>query len=154
MEAITHLRRLFAYDDWANREALQSIRAPTPPRARKVMAHVLAAERLWWNRLNGEAQAFPVWPEWTLAECGAQIADLPPRWREYLDRLTPAGPSTPVGYVNTKGESWTSRAEDILLHVVLHSTYHRGQIATDLRAAGREPATTDFVHALRQGLVR
>ena len=42
---------------------------------------------------------------------------------------------------------------DILAHVVLHSAYHRGQIAAAVRAGGGEPAYTDMIHAVRQGLV-
>jgi len=37
--------------------------------------------------------------------------------------------------------------------VITHSTYHRGQIAADLRAAGVQPAYTDFIHGVRQGLI-
>ena len=43
--------------------------------------------------------------------------------------------------------------EDILTHVVLHSAYHRGQIASQMRAGGAPPAYTDFIHAARQGLI-
>jgi uncharacterized damage-inducible protein DinB len=41
----------------------------------------------------------------------------------------------------------------MLVHTVLHSAYHRGQVAAEVRAAGGEPAYTDFIHAVRQGLV-
>ena len=43
--------------------------------------------------------------------------------------------------------------EDILTHVLLHSAYHRGQIASQVRAGGEQPAYTDFIHAVRQGLI-
>ena len=39
------------------------------------------------------------------------------------------------------------------MHVLMHSAYHRGQIALEMRAAGMEPAYTDFIQAVRQGLV-
>jgi len=40
----------------------------------------------------------------------------------------------------------------VLQHVVLHSTYHRGQIAAALRARGH-PGHHDFIHAARLGLI-
>jgi uncharacterized damage-inducible protein DinB len=43
--------------------------------------------------------------------------------------------------------------QDVLTHVVLHSAYHRGQIASQMRAGGEQPAYTDFIHAARQGLI-
>ena len=58
-----------------------------------------------------------------------------------------------VEYRNSKGESWSSSVEDILAHVLLHSAYHRGQIALQMRSSGIAPAYTDFIHAVRQGLV-
>jgi len=39
------------------------------------------------------------------------------------------------------------------MHVIMHSAYHRGQIATDMRAAGLTPAYTDFIHSIRRGFV-
>jgi uncharacterized damage-inducible protein DinB len=35
----------------------------------------------------------------------------------------------------------------------MHSAYHRGQIASLMRAGGGIPAYTDFIHAVRQGLI-
>ncbi len=65
----------------------------------------------------------------------------------------PAGLAETVVYKNSKGEPWTSTVEDILTHVLLHSAYHRGQIASQVRAGGEQPAYTDFIHAVRQGLI-
>ncbi len=58
-----------------------------------------------------------------------------------------------VRYVNSAGEGWSSRVEDVLMQVILHGAYHRGQIAADLRAVGAEPAYTDFIEAARRGLL-
>lgn len=41
-----------------------------------------------------------------------------------------------------------------LTHVAMHSAYHRGQIAGELREPGNTPPYTDFIHPVRQGLVR
>ena len=58
-----------------------------------------------------------------------------------------------MSYRNSQGETWSSRKDDILMHVVMHSAYHRGQIAADMRIAGLVPAYTDFIHSVRQGFV-
>jgi uncharacterized damage-inducible protein DinB len=34
---------------------------------------------------------------------------------------------------------------DLIRHVVNHSTYHRGQLATQLRQLGQIPPATDFI---------
>jgi uncharacterized damage-inducible protein DinB len=154
-EILRRHQRLFAYDDWANRQALAAIAAvgAPPPRSLKLLAHIAGAERLWLGRLCRESRPAAVWPDMDLAGCGSALDDLARPWKEYLGALTPAGLDETVSYVNSKGEPWTSSVEDILTHTVLHSSYHRGQIAADMRASGHAPAYTDYIHARRQGFV-
>jgi uncharacterized damage-inducible protein DinB len=155
MNLISHLQRLFAYDEWANREALNAIRSasPAPARSLGLLGHIFSAERLWLERLTGQKQSLPVWPTLTIEQCEAQAAELPALWKQYLAASTEASLARTVSYKNSKGEPWDSRAEDVLLHIVMHSAYHRGQIATDLRASGATPAYTDFIHAVRHGRI-
>jgi uncharacterized damage-inducible protein DinB len=154
-EVLRRHRRFFAYEDWANREALASLAAAPPPPARslKFLAHVAGASRLWLGRLRGAETPVAVWPDLDLGECRAALEDLGRLWTAYLAELNPAELEETVSYVNSKGEPWTSRVDDILTHVVLHSSYHRGQIAADTRASGHTPAYTDYIHARRQGFV-
>jgi uncharacterized damage-inducible protein DinB len=155
MELLEHLRRQFAYNEWANREVLAGLKAsPDPPiRPRQLLAHILSAERLWLERIRQQPQSLSVWPDFTFDQNEQQIIDLARLWSEFLDQISPPGLSETVVYKNTKGEPWTSSVEDILTHVLLHSAYHRGQIASLVRAGGEQPAYTDFIHAVRQGLV-
>ena len=149
---LEYLQRLFAYDIWANQEVLRSLQSasPVPPAALKRFSHVLSAERLWLERLTGQKQTLPVWPELSLRQIEAQANETVELWKDYLQRLGEDDLSGRCQYRNTKGEPWSNRTEDILLHVVMHSAYHRGQIASDMRAAGFTPAMTDFIHAVRQ----
>jgi uncharacterized damage-inducible protein DinB len=155
VELREHLLRQFAYDAWANGEVLAGLKTSAHPVARplQLLAHILSAERLWLERIRKQPQSLPVWPDFTLDQCQAQIADLARLWREFLGQLSPEELSDKVAYKNSKGEPWTSTAEDVLTHVVLHSAYHRGQIASQVRTSGETPAYTDFIHAVRQGLI-
>ena len=156
MDIVDYLHRLFAYDDWANREVLSSLRtAPNPPpQSLKLTAHILSAEGLWLARLKQQKPALSVWPELVLAQCKAEADMLGASWRSYLEECREADLSHQIRYVNSKGETWSSQVNDVLLHVITHSAYHRGQIASDMRAAGLTPAYTDFIHAIRQELVK
>jgi uncharacterized damage-inducible protein DinB len=155
MGTLKHFQRLFTYDDWANREVLAALQksATPPPRSAKFLAHIVSAEKLWLERLNSQKQTYPVWPDFTLEQCALEIENQRRLWQAYLDSTTDDDLSALLTYKNTKAESFTSRKEDILMHVILHSAYHRGQIATDMRAAGLTPAYTDFIHAVRQQFV-
>jgi len=114
------------------------------------MSHILGAELLWLSRMEGVPSKLPVWPELTVEQCQAFLSKLSSEL-EHLEHLGPL--DRPVSYRNSKGEPWTSTVEQILTHLVIHSAYHRGQIASDLRSSGQEPAYTDYIHAVRQGLI-
>lgn len=145
-------RRLFRYDRWANREVLDSLRsvADPPPKSVRWLAHIIAAEALWLARIQRRPQPMPVWPEFRIDELPRVVETVSGEWEKFLEN--PALDST-CEYTNSKGERFTSDVRDILMHVINHSTYHRGQIAADMRTGGLEPAYTDFVHAARQGKV-
>jgi uncharacterized damage-inducible protein DinB len=152
---IEYIQRLFSYDDWANREVLDSLQAlkVAPARSVKLLAHILSAEKLWYERLQLQKQTYPVWPEFSLEHCKLEAEEMPKLWKAYLRSLKEDGLTRSLSYKNTKGENFSSSKQDILMHVIMHSAYHRGQIAADVRAAGFVPPYTDFIHATRQGLL-
>jgi uncharacterized damage-inducible protein DinB len=148
------LDRLLRYDIWANGETLDSLRqGPPPARSLKWMGHIVGAEHLWLARLRQQPAPLPVWPDLPVEQCAARLGELSGMWQEFLADAGPRKYSERVTYINSKGEEWTNVVEDILTHVTIHSAYHRGQIASDLRAAGQTPAYTDFIHAVRQGFI-
>ena len=163
---------MFAYDHWANRECLRGLQvwgatqaAEASPVAAGLgsavgrMGHILSAEKLWLERIRRVPQSMAVWPSSTFEECDALADEMASAWKDYLAGLSAGGLLSDSGldemveYKNSKGELWSSRIGDVLTHVLMHSAYHRGQIALEMRAAGMEPAYTDFIHAVRQGLV-
>ena len=142
---------LLDYTRWANQEVISTLLAGTTPRATKLMAHIVAAEMVWLSRIRREPQPIAVWPEISIEECSALAADLPTRWRSVLEDFSGEKSATEIPYVNTQGDSFTSTVEQMILQVVTHAAYHRGQIASELRAAGLTPPSTDFIVAARQG---
>ena len=155
MNLADYMRRDFSYDAWANEETLRAIEAAGGQDARslQLMSHICAAQRIWMERLKQQRQSVAVWPEFDLKRCREEIADLNRLWHEYLDLITAGDVSQTISYKNSKGEAWTSTIIDVLTHVVVHSAYHRGQIASHMRTSGQTPAYTDFIHGVRQGMV-
>jgi uncharacterized damage-inducible protein DinB len=147
---------MFNYDCWANRECLAALRPadPSPDKVLRLLAHTLSAQKLWLERMRGVHQSVAVWPASTLADCAALTGEMESSWKKYLTSLQPADFDNQIDYRNSKGELWSSRVEDILTHVLIHSAHHRGQIALEMRASGFQPAYIDFIHGVRQGLVK
>jgi uncharacterized damage-inducible protein DinB len=145
---------MFAYDAWANRACLAAMTAGSvSPDIIGRMAHILSAQKLWLDRILKQRQSMPVWPGSTIEDCRELAEEMSSAWRSYLSHLSPGALDNKIEYRNSKGEPWSSRVEDVLTHVLFHSAYHRGQIALQMRGSGTEPAYTDFIHAVRQGLV-
>ena len=155
MDTKQHFLRNFAYDYWANRECLSALSAasPAPPKVLRLIAHTLSAQMLWLERLQRVPQSVAVWPSSTLEDCGGLADEMLSAWKDYLTNLSPDDLEKQIDYRNSKGEAWSSRIKDVLTHVLMHSAYHRGQVALEMRAAGLQPAYTDFIHGVRQGFV-
>ncbi len=145
------LKRLIRHMQWADGEVLARMReAGTGGGAVTLFAHVLAAERLWHMRLVGEdwtSQA--VWPELMLKECAALVAENAATYEGYMATLDEAALARPVTYTNSKGVTYTNTVGDILLHVAMHGSHHRGQIATMLRRAETDPPYVDYIAFVR-----
>ena len=152
MTMLPHLRRLFSYDAWANKEVLLSLQKIEGPPARSIqlLAHIVSAERLWLERIEAQPQTMPVWPSLTLAQCERELETLSDGYRRYLSAIGEEDLTKKIKYTNSKGESFLNEMQDILTHVIMHSVYHRGQIASDVRSMGFQPAYTDFIHGVRQ----
>lgn len=150
MDLHSYLRRLFEYDDWANREVVASLQALpyAPHKAVRLMAHVVAVEYVWLARLKSQPDP-AVWPEWTLPEIAQHRGALPAIVTQYFEAVPPERLGEQISYRNTKREDWTNSIADILMHITMHSAYHRGQIATVLRDTGVAPPYTDYIQAVR-----
>lgn len=150
-----HFLRLYEHARWANQGLLDWLRtrAPENRRARKIFAHVLAVEHVWITRLGGrDSSTVPFWPDLGLDGCAALMRQNEAAYRQFLDEMTEAGFDWVIGYKNSLGVEFRTPVCDILTHVALHGTYHRGQIAFVLREAGSEPANTDFITFTRAPL--
>lgn len=147
-----HFEHLFAHLAWADEHVLQSLRdgGDDAPHARELFAHILGSELTWLARIEGRRSDVPVWPDLSLDECAALASRVCASYDRLLASLDEAGLARMVHYRNSAGAEFDSTVADILLHVVLHGSYHRGQVALLIRADGSAPAPTDYI-AFRRG---
>lgn len=148
-------RRLFLFDHWANRVSLDAV-APVTDRLPTSLArlnHILGATRVWLARVTGSPMPLSVNPTFTAAELRTEFDAAHEGWMRFLDSQSDADVRREIAYTNLRGEPFTSRLGDILVHVPMHGQHHRGQVNADLRAAGLTPPAIDFIHAARTGLL-
>jgi len=147
MNGIVVFQKMFAHLEWADRRTLESLqRAGQPPgRAVELFAHILGADLNWLARLQGRAAAAPIWPSPSVDDCTILMGETHAAWHAYIATLTDGELARSVHYRNSAGLEFDSTVEEILLHVCLHATNHRGQLNAQLRAAGFEPNGSDFI---------
>jgi uncharacterized damage-inducible protein DinB len=152
------LERSWAHVAWANSTVGEHLAGLVGRRgveeALRLFSHLVASERVWLDRIRDGSSVHPVWPSgasgWDATALLRMAAQNVEEVRELLRRSEEETLERPVAYRNTAGTRYETSLGDILLHVALHGSYHRGQIARSLREAGLEPVNTDYVTFVRE----
>jgi uncharacterized damage-inducible protein DinB len=111
-------------------------------------AHLVGAEIIWQNRLEGHrVKAFPKPP--------TSMKGLHRQWLEVAERrqafLQANGPKSKFSYTMLDGSSSTSALQDIMVHVTSHAHFHRGQLASQFRMLGLKPPSAHAIGYFRLG---
>ena len=69
---------------------------------------------------------------------------------QYLETLSDADLARVVEYRTLAGKAYADPLAGLMRHLVNHSTYHRGQVATQMRHVGLVPPTTDLIEYMRR----
>jgi uncharacterized damage-inducible protein DinB len=154
MSADSQIRRLFDHMFWADRRVLDRLGENPLPAGLRLFAHVLAAERVWLRRVEGvDTAGVEIWPALSAEECAELASQNRFEYARYLLSLSESELRRVVAYRNSQGVGFLTPVQEILTHVAMHGSYHRGQIALSLRSGGAEPVNTDYITFVReQGL--
>ena len=155
---LADLRTLFDYDEWANDRVLRCAAGlgedqfgrrleGSFPSIRETLAHIVVVEWVWLQRWRGQSPRST--PDWAATPTAQGLRDqlrlIEAERASFLATLADSDLPRPVSYVNVKGEPHTYALGDLLIHLVNHSTYHRGQAANMLRQVGATPPATDLL---------
>nr|WP_294895770.1 DinB family protein [uncultured Pedobacter sp.] len=108
----------------------------------KLFGHLLSAHHIWNCRILGEPTAFEVW-QTHLAEDYINLEQT--NFETTTSILAKENLSKIILYKNSRGDAFENTVRDILFHIINHSTYHRAQIATELKNAGITPPSSDWI---------
>jgi uncharacterized damage-inducible protein DinB len=154
---IDDYRTLYAFNRWANDRMLGACRKLTPEQytaepapgwapVRSTVYHIAIVTEGWLRGLaNDPDQSIPTEAEISTVDAAAAILD-----RAYgtFDRILPT--LTPDLLTTPRRFSRGTRTAVlppwlVLRHIVNHTTYHRGQVASKLKRFGVEHPGTDMV---------
>ena len=153
------LARHFEYSLWASLKVLEAAEKLSQEVVEKdrgnsfggildTLAHVFQADRVWWKRFSGE-------PYFTLTQADDffDLQKLKAEWPvvmgEFVAWIRAQDDSKfeeRLFWRNIRGEDKEEVMYKILLHIVNHGTYHRGQVITMIKQAGGEVVSTDLVY--------
>lgn len=153
------LPSLFAYKTWADSELLglleQASLTNPPERLRSAIRrlnHVNVSDRIFRAHLTGERHAFTDTNTEETPTVSALKADMleNDRWFEhYVTSSSPQQLEEVVRFTFTDGDKGAMSREEMLLHVITHGGYHRGNVGEMLDGVGLDAPRdlyTRFLH--------
>jgi uncharacterized damage-inducible protein DinB len=152
-------RRWFDYERDSHTRTMASLDAvaaelrssPLFQKAIDLMAHLVAARRMWLFRFGVTGEKVDLFPQGAnLAVVQSDLVRMEAAWEKYLSELDDAELQRVFEYQSYDGSRFRNSVEDIFTQLFGHSWYHRGQIAQLLRMMDAEPAVTDFVFWARE----
>lgn len=144
------LNKFCTYNNWANArllDAMISSSAALPESCISLFSHIVNAQWIWTCRIRGIAPQVAVWQVNDLHICKELLEE---SVRE-LAKISNLDDPTVIKYTTNAGDDHETAVCDILLHVFNHGTYHRAQIAKEMRQHQLEPVSTDYIHFVRLG---
>jgi len=141
-----HFHTLYRYNQWCNEQMIGLI-AKNPnaysERAKTLIGHTLNAHHIWICRLQKIEPRHGVWDIFEIDELLAYSQE---NFEASLYVLERFDFEYILKYVNSKNETHNNRVKEILFQIVNHSTYHRGQLMSELKTQGVSPIDLDFVY--------
>lgn len=138
--------KLYQYNAWANKRVLHCLKSQQIDEEKilSLMGHIVAAQFLWLHRIKGLPPAdVKLWGAYKLTDLDAMAQEADQKWLEFVEKTDDFDRA--LIYLNYVGDPYTNNVEMIMMHLVNHATYHRGQVALLLRQKGFEPINTDFI---------
>ena len=155
---------MFDYNYWARDRQIQACAGLTEEQfvrplgnsfasLRDTLTHLLAVEWLWLERWRERSPQILLAPEDfpTLAALSQRWATVEREMREYVGGLSEEALQGPVTCRSTRGQTWTFTLWRMMLHLLQHQSYHRGQVTALLRQLGTAPPKVDFLDAHEMG---
>lgn len=127
-------QKQFDYEYWANHLTVKSIKQANEPDERvfKLISHVVASHSIWLSRIKGEKPNIGGWDLMTLDECLERSKNNHEDFTQYLNSSNQEEFERHIHFKVYDKESKIT-VGDMIIHLINHSSYHRGQIIAELK---------------------
>ena len=153
------MQSLFAQKSWANNELFNALAAVTDAQhaaavhtATRTLNHIYVVDRIFRGHLLGEQHGYTATntdstPE--LEELQFVVAETDAWYESYVSMCSDEILSESVTFQFTDGDAGMMTREEMLLHVITHGSYHRGNVGQVLKSISVAPPRdlyTKFLH--------
>ncbi|MFN7119114.1 MAG: DinB family protein [Saprospiraceae bacterium] len=141
----TFFQELFQYNQHYNAQLIAVVHENPQQLSQKgieLLHHILNVHRIWNYNIQAGPQPYAPWDTHALPEMQAIDQQNHDDSLRILDTFEL---SQPIAYTTRSGKAFQHSVRDMLFQIINHSTYHRGQIATEFRQSGLEPLLTDYI---------
>jgi uncharacterized damage-inducible protein DinB len=168
MNATDTIHMLARYNAWANKTLFEAVAALPAGEAAKERAslfksmvhtlnHLYVVDLVWQAHLEGREHGIPalntvLHPD--LAELWDVQQDIDDWYIAWAEELTDAKAAELVRFKLIGGNRGEMRRGDVMLHVVNHTSYHRGFVADMFYQVPARPPLTDLPVFLRETAVK
>lgn len=153
------LQSLFAQKSWSNNELFNALAAVHTEQhadaihtATRTLNHIYVVDRIFRAHLLGEAHGFTATNTETTPELGElqfEVAETDAWFEDYMRGTADAALLQSIKFQFTDGDAGTMTKAEMLLHVVTHGSYHRGNVGQILKSISVAPPRdlyTKFLH--------
>jgi len=152
MEYKAHFNSLLDYNSWANNNVVLALKKNNINNRKPIelFSHIVNAEIICFGRVNKDFN-YPFKP-FEIRSYDENINLLKSnnfKWKDFINSLKETDFNNVIEYKNIKGENCILRIWEIIIHMLNHSTYHRGQIASTLRSMDIQPPVSDFAEFVK-----
>lgn len=140
----THFQDLLQYNLHFNQLLIQNFlenNSAWSERSKDLLNHILNAHQIWNARiLNQDTMGV-----WEVHADDSLLHINSDNFNSSFKILIEREFSDIICYRNSQGKEFKNTIQQVLFHLINHSTYHRGQIATLMKQSGLEPINTDYI---------
>jgi uncharacterized damage-inducible protein DinB len=150
---MTNYIKHFEFEHWSNTIILNALKIlkEKDERAIILFSHLLSSHSMWLSRVNKTEFTCILFQERTLEECEILMKENLHGWQQYLAKKTDDDLQQKIEFMSAWEANPSKRRmsiEDALIHIINHSSYHRGQIVASIKGKVDElPLSTYIMYA-------
>jgi uncharacterized damage-inducible protein DinB len=143
----------FEFEFWSNTMILNSLKTlkEKDERAILLFSHLLSSHSMWLSRVNKTEITCTLFQDRTLTECESLMEENLKGWKQFLFNKSHEDLAETIEFMaawETNPSKRKITIEDALIHLINHSSYHRGQIVASIKGKVDElPLSTYIMYA-------